>query len=143
MRRISHFALWVNRVVLCAAVLIFTMIGVRYVANPVGASAATGVTLTSGLAVSTTRIGFGAFPLAFAIFSLVCLLSNRRLITGVSLVATVISTAIIVRVFSVLADGVIPQSVKLFVPETVILVLALTGLLLEAARTKHANREVA
>ena len=143
MRRISHFALWVNRVVLCAATLIFTMIGVRYVADPVGASAATGVTLNSGLAVSTTRIGFGAFPLAFAIFSLVCLLSNRRLITGVSLVATVISTAIIVRVFSVLADGVIPQSVKLFVPETVILLLALTGLLLEAARPKHENREVA
>ena len=143
MRRISHFALWVNRVVLCAAVLIFTMIGVRYVSDPVGASAATGVTLNSGLAVSTTRIGFGAFPLAFAIFSLVCLLSNRRLITGVSLVATVISTAIIVRVFSVLADGVIPQSVRLFVPETVILLLALTGLLLEAARLKQENAAAA
>jgi len=118
------------------------MIGLRYVADPVGASAATGVTLTSGLAVTTTRIGFGAFPLGFAIFSLVCLLSTRRLITGVSLVATVISTAIVVRLFSIVADGVVPQSLRLFVPETVILLLAFTGLLLEAAR-KQNNREVA
>jgi hypothetical protein len=141
-KRISHFALWINRVVLCAATLIFTMIGLRYVADPVGASAATGVALTSGLAVTTTRIGFGAFPLGFAIFSLVCLLSTRRLITGVSLVATVISTAIVVRLFSIVADGAVPQSLRLFVPETVIFLLAFTGLLLEAAR-KQNNREVA
>ena len=60
MKRISHFALWINRVVLCAATLIFTMIGLRYVSDPVGASAATGVTLTSGLAV--TRSGSRLSP---------------------------------------------------------------------------------
>ena len=64
---------WIYRVVLAAAAFIFTMIGMRYVADPVHAAAATGVTLGSAFATTTTRIGFGAFPLGFAIFSFVCL----------------------------------------------------------------------
>jgi hypothetical protein len=127
--------------VLAAATLIFTMIGLRYIADPVRASAATGVTLNSGLATTVTRVGFGAFPLAFAIFSFACLLSTRRLLVGVSLVATVVSTAIAVRLFSLAADGAVPESTRLFVPETVILALALTGLLLEVSRRKHQPKD--
>jgi hypothetical protein len=141
MERLSRFAPWVNRLVLAAATLIFTMIGLRYIVDPVKASAAIGVTLNSSLAASVTRIGFGGFPLAIAIFSFTCLLSTRRMVTGVSLVATVIGTAIVVRLISLAADGVIPESVRLFVPETVILLLAISGLLLEAARTKHPTGE--
>lgn len=137
MKQLSRFAPWINRLVLAAATLIFTMIAVRYIADPVRASAATGVTLTSSLAETTTRIGFGAFPLAFAIFSFVCLLSTRRLMVGVSVVTTVVATAIAVRLYSIAADGMVPESVKLFVPETVILLLCITGVLLETARLKH------
>jgi hypothetical protein len=141
MKHFIRFAPWINRFVLAAATLIFTSIGIRYIADPVRASAATGVTLSSGLAATTTRIGFGAFPLAFAIFSFACLLSTRRLLAGVSLVATVVTTAILVRLFGLAADGVAPESVRLFVPETIILLLSLSGVLLEAARLKHQQRE--
>ncbi|HYL77398.1 MAG TPA: hypothetical protein VEU96_24505 [Bryobacteraceae bacterium] len=141
MKHFSRFAPWINRLVLAAATVIFTAIGLRYIADPVRASAATGVTLNSGLAETTTRIGFGAFPLAFAIFSFVCLLSRRRLLVGVSLVITVVTTAIAVRLFSIAADGMVPQSVRLFVPETAILLLSITGLLLEGARSRHQPRE--
>ena len=141
MKRFSHFAPWINRLVLVGATLIFTMIGLRYIADPVRAAAATGVTLRSGLAATTTRIGFGAFPLAFAIFSFTCLLSTRRMLAGVRLVLTVITTAIVVRLFSLAADGPAPESVRLFVPETVILLLALAGLYLEGARLKQQSGE--
>jgi hypothetical protein len=119
------------------------MIGMRYIANPVGASLNTGVTLTSGLAITTTRIGLGAFPLAIAIFCFTCLLSAKRLRAGVSLVATVLTTAIAVRLQSIATDGVVAQSVRLFIPEGVILVLAMSGLLLETARQRQARGEVA
>jgi hypothetical protein len=137
MTQASRFAPWINRLVLSAAAFIFSTIGFRYIADPVRAAAATGVTLGSGLASTTTRIGFGAFPLAFALFSFACLLSNRRLRAGVSLVATVVATAIAVRLFSIAADGATPQSTRLFAPEIVILILALSGLFLEAARSRR------
>ncbi len=140
MTRFSHLAPWINRLVLAAATLIFTMIGARSVADPVRASAAAGITLGSALAAATTRIGFGALPLAFAIFSFVCLLSDRRLVTGVSLVATVMTTVIAVRLFSIAADGSAPESLRFFVPEGLILVFSLTGVFLESARVKSRPR---
>ena len=141
MRSFQRFAPWINRLVLAAATLIFTMIGLRYISDPVRASAATGATLNSALAMTTTRIGFGAFPLGFAIFSFMCLISARRLVTGVSLVATVVSTAIFVRLLSIRSDGLVVESSRLFVPETVILLLSLSGMLLEAAANKQTGEE--
>jgi hypothetical protein len=141
MNHFSRFAPWVNRLVLAAATLIFTMIGLRYIVDPVPASAATGVTLNSALATTVTRVGFGAFPLSFAIFSSVCLLSTRRLLIGASLVATIAATAIAVRLFGVAVDGAVPESTRLFIPETVLLVVSLAGILLERARRNHPPSE--
>jgi DoxX-like family len=141
MRSFQRFAPWINRLVLAAATLIFTTIGLRYISDPVGAAAATGATLNSALAITTTRIGFGAFPLGFAIFSFTCLISARRLVTGVSMVATIVSTAIFVRLFSIRIDGLVAESSRLFVPETVILLLSLCGLMLEAARNRQSGEE--
>ncbi len=135
--RYSRFALWINRLVLAAASFIFTMIGMRYILDPVHAAAATGAVLSSGFAAASTRVGFGAFPLAFAIFSLLCLSSARRLKIGVSLVAIVVATAIVVRLVSVFADGPAPESLRLFVPEALILLLSVTGLALDGARPKQ------
>jgi hypothetical protein len=143
MKHFFRFAPWINRLVLGAATLIFTMIGVRHIADPVRASAAAGIVLNSGLAATTTRVGFGAFPLGFAIFSFACLLSTRRLRVGVSLVAIVITTAIVVRLFSIPTDGAAPESLRLFVPETIILLLSTGGLLLEAARLRRQTKEAA
>ena len=137
MKTILGLAPWLNRLVLVAASFIFTAISLRYLNDPVHASAAVGVTLNSPLALSTTRIGLGGFPLGIAIFSLVCLLSSRRLLAGVTLVTTVITTAIGVRLFSALSDGWVPESTRLFIPEAVILLLSLTGLILETARRRQ------
>ena len=139
----SRLGPWINRLVLAAATVIFTAIGLRYITDPVGASAATGAALNTTLAITTTRIGFGAFPLSFALFSFYCLLSTQRLRTGVSLVATVLTTAILVRLISTLADGAASQSVRLFIPEAAILVLSISGLALSGGKSTLAKGSVA
>jgi Domain of unknown function (DUF4345) len=139
MQTISRASLWINRIVLGAATLIFTMIGLRYLADPVGASAATGATLNTALAVTTTRIGFGGFPLAFAVFTLICLVSQRKQRAGVTLVLTVMITAIVVRLFSIAIDGSVPGSTRLFVPEGLFVLLACTGLLFDPSRVRQSG----
>ena len=139
MTRLLGFAQWINRLVLVAATLIFAAIGLRYIANPVGAAAATGVVLTSALGCAVTRVGFGAFPLGFAIFNVTCLFSKARARTGVGLVLTVITTAIAVRLFSVATDGPDAGSVRLFIPEGAMLALAIAGLSLDAAAQRRQN----
>lgn len=143
MTRLLGFAQWINRLVLLAAALIFAAIGLRYIANPAGASAATGVVLTSALASAVTRIGFGAFPLGFAIFNVTCLFSRTRARTGVGLVLTVVITAIAVRLFSVATDGPVAESVRLFIPEGAMLVLAVVGLSLESAARRRQSSQAA
>lgn len=140
MTRLLGFAQWINRLVLLAAALIFAAIGLRYIANPAGA---TGVVLTSALASAVTRIGFGAFPLGFAIFNVTCLFSRTRARTGVGLVLTVVITAIAVRLFSVATDGPVAESVRLFIPEGAMLVLAVVGLSLESAARRRQSSQAA
>jgi hypothetical protein len=137
MGKLTRFAPWISRFVLLGATLVFTRIGLRYIADPVHAAAETGVSLSSALAATTTRVSSGAFPLGFAIFTLFCLLSTRRLHTGVSLVAIVVTTAIVVRIFGMIADGPAPESTRLFIPEAVMLTLAVAGIILERARRRN------
>lgn len=134
MDKLIRFAPWISRIVLLSATAVFSMVGLRYITNPIQASAVTGVSLSSALALTTTRVGSGAFPLGFAIFTFACLLSTRRLLTGVSLVAIVITTAIVVRIVGSIADGPAPESTRLFIPEAIMLTLSLAGIVLERAR---------
>ena len=84
----NRFAPWIQRIVLAAATFVFGAIGMRYVADPVQAATATGATLNTAFAVTTTRVGFGAFPLGVAIFTVTSLFSTRRLVPALQLVAT-------------------------------------------------------
>src|SRR5579862_4584540 len=111
----TRFAPWIQRIVLAGATLVFTMIGLRYIADPVQAAAATGATLNTALAATTTRIGFGAFPLGMAVFLFTSLFSRQRLVPGVRLVAMVITAAIVVRIMGMIADGAVAASSKLFI----------------------------
>jgi hypothetical protein len=141
MKRLARFAPWISRTVLAGATLIFSMIGLRYITDPFHYSAETGISLGSALASTTTRVGSGAIPLGLAIFTLVCLISTRWLFAGVGLVFMVITTAFIVRVLGLVIDGPAPQSTRLFIPEGVMLVLAVTAIVLEAQR-RRTSRDV-
>jgi hypothetical protein len=137
MIKLTRFAPWISRLVLLGATVVFSTIGLRYITDPVHASGETGVSLNSALASTTTRVGSGAFPLGFAIFTFACLISTRRLLTGFSLVATVITTAIVVRIFGIIVDGPAPASTKLLIPEGVMLTLSVAGMVLERVRRRY------
>jgi uncharacterized protein DUF4345 len=133
----SRFAPWINRLVLAMASVIFATIGLRSIVDPIDAARATGVVLNSALAVTTTRIAFGAFPFGFALFSVSCLISRQRITAGVSLIAILVTTVIVVRIVGVAADGVVTESVRLLIPEVLLLTVSVSGLLLESVRQRH------
>ena len=132
---------WFNRFVLLAATLIFAVIGTRYSIDPVGAAAATGISLGSALAVSTMRVGFGAFPLGCALVAFACLISPRRLPTGLSFVAAIFGVALAVRVLAILDDGTLTQSLSLLSAETILLTLAIVGLVVDMGDRRQRSRE--
>ena len=132
----ARFAPWIGRLVLAMATVIFTGIGLQYILDPAGAAAKTGVTVATALGYATTRVGSGAFPLAFALFTLTCLLSRRRLFEGVRLIAIMAATVIAVRIYSTVVDGFARDSVVLFIPELVLLALAVSALMLDRARQR-------
>lgn len=134
---LARFAPWIGRLVLAVASVIFTMIGLRYIIDPAGSSAKTGVALHTALSYAITRVGFGAFPLAFALFSFTCLLSRRRLFEGVRVIATLAATVIAVRLYSTVAEGFAKESAVLFIPEVILLLLAVSALVLDAAQRRQ------
>jgi hypothetical protein len=136
MERLTRFSPWISRTVLAGATLIFSVIGLRYITDPVQNSAKVGISIGSALASTTMRVGSGAIPLGLAIFALICLLSARWLLAGVSLVSIVATTAITVRVLGLVTDGPEPESTRLFIPEGMLLVLSVSAIILEIRRRR-------
>ena len=140
MKTVEQIAPWLNRLVLLATTVIFTAIGLRFVVDPVYGAAESGISLASALASTTARVSLGAFPLGFAIVTLVCLMSKQRLVTGVGFVVAVVGSALVVRLLSILADGPVPQSLRLLAPEVILLTLSVPSLFLELRKRRHLPR---
>lgn len=137
----ASWTLWLTRLILLLPTTIFALIAFRYIANPAAAGAGAGISLDSPLAHTIARVGFGAFPLAFAILTLACLVSTRRLLAGLSLVGTILGIALLVRIFGIIVDGTARESIGLVKAEAVLLALTAVGLLLEFARRRHQRLE--
>ena len=118
---------WISRAVLLMALTVLTLIGRKFIGNPVDAAAASDITLGSKLAITNMRASFGAFPLGCALFVLVCLVTSSLRRTGLVFVALIVGTALAVRIFGVVADGTFAESVHLLIPETVLLALSLAA----------------
>lgn len=56
-----RFASWFNRTILLAVTIIFTLISVKYITDPVHTAIASGIVAGSALAITTIRVGFGVF----------------------------------------------------------------------------------
>jgi membrane-anchored protein YejM (alkaline phosphatase superfamily) len=119
------------------------MIASRYLFHPVQAATAVGISFVTPLGMTIARVGFGAFPLACSLFTLSCLLSSRRLLTGLGFVATVMGAVLVVRVFGMLADGTIEENMHLVIAEVVFLVLMLVGMTIERGRRQQLEQPAA
>jgi len=127
----------VARLILVPPTFIFGMIAWRYLSHTAEMAATTGIVLSTPLAATILRIGFGAFPLGCALFTLSCLLSTRRLLTGLGFVATMMSVALAVRTYGVIVDGTLHESLPLIVAEVVLLALTLVGIAIETGRLRR------
>lgn len=132
-----RFAPWISRFPLVAATLIFAAISSKFLIDPVQAAGARGIVFASGAGMTTVRIGFGAFPLAFAIITASCLIAKRRLLAGIYILLTVLAVAIFVRVGGMIADSSAKENMRLLVPEIVLLVISLVALNVELRRRRY------
>jgi hypothetical protein len=64
-------------------------------------------------------------------------MSTRRHLAGLSFVATVIGVALVVRIFGVLSDGTLNESLRVLSAETVLLSLSVIGLCAEFSRRRY------
>src|SRR5215510_2926780 len=104
MKTFWKIAPWLTRLILVPPTIIFALIGVRYIVHPAAAAATVGIALTTPLASTILRIGFGAFPLGCSLFTLWCLISRRRILTGLGFVSIMIGVALVVRIFGIVMD---------------------------------------
>jgi fucose permease len=132
--------IWFNRFVLAAATFVMTMIALRNLRDPVGATAPLDIALQSSSAVTIVRVGFGGFPLGFAIALVGCLIAADRLLTGLALVLAVVGGATVARVQGLLLDGATPYNLGLLRPEIAMIALSLVGVVLERRRRRRLSR---
>jgi hypothetical protein len=100
----ASIAPWVSRLILIPPILILMMISVRHISDPMHATAAVGVALTTPEALTDTRVVGGIT------FAIVCLLSwtllfPSRLRIGHGLVIVLMATVLAVRFFGFAVDG--------------------------------------
>ena len=128
------FAPWLTRLILLFPTVIFALIASRYLFDPIHAGAEVGIALNTPMALTVARVGFGGFPLACSLFTLSCLVSKRRILTGLSFVALLVVVVLIVRLFGMNIDGSVRENMKLVGIESVLLVVFIIGLFIERGR---------
>jgi hypothetical protein len=119
---------------LVAPTVIFALIASRFLFDPIRAGAAVGLAFNTPMAITMTRVGFSAFPLACSIFTLSCLVSRRRILTGLGFVAIIMAVALIIRLFGMHVDGSVRENMGLVRAESAMLVLFIIGFFIERDR---------
>jgi hypothetical protein len=136
-----RLAPWLIRSFLLAPALVFTLISVRFIADPVRAAAASGIALESSLGMTNLRSGIGGLFLGSACVTVFCLLSTRRLLAGLSFVATMIGVVLAVRIGSVLVDDTARANLPVLGAEGVFLILSVVGIVIESRRRRLENAD--
>jgi hypothetical protein len=132
--------IWFNRLVLAGAAFVMLMIGLRNLRDPIGATLPLDIALRSPSAVTIARVGLGGFPLGFAVALVGCLIADRRLLTGVSLVLAVVGGATVARVQGLILDGPTAYNLRLLRPEVAFVTLTAVGIALERRRRRFRSR---
>jgi hypothetical protein len=120
------------RIILLLPAIIFALIGMRDVFHADQTGAASGIVLHMALGHTILRVAFGAFPLGCSIYMFFCLLAGRRVLMGLSFTSIMIGVVLAVRVFGMLTDGTVQESMRLVRIEGSLWLLTVLGLVLEA-----------
>jgi hypothetical protein len=124
---------WFSRVVLGAAALLLTSIGLKYIVDPVGAVAPHEITLGSAEAVTIMRVSGGVF-FGIALVLLGCVVSEPRLLAGLGILVTVATAITGVRLLGLALDGPAPFTLHVLTPEIVLVAFSSLAFILERRR---------
>jgi Domain of unknown function (DUF4345) len=124
---------WLGRTVLASAVLLLLRISLAHMVDPAGAVAPNQITLGSPAALTIMRVSGSVF-LAVALALGVCLLSERRLLDGLGLLAIFATTLTAVRLIGLAVDGPAPFTLKVLKPEVALVLLSSAAFLVERRR---------
>jgi cytochrome b561 len=133
------YAPWLNRMILVLPVLLFVLIGFKYIATPDRVATGSGMLLHSQAAVTDLRVEGGVF-FALAALTLASLLDTRRILAGLGLIATVVGFVTAARIFGYFVDGPAAETTFKLIPEVVLLTLSSVGILVELGRRRHLAR---
>ena len=125
---------WFSRALLLFASVLFLAIAAKNIADPAAAEGPQGIAFNSPAGVTIGRVGFGAFPLGFAVILMACLISERRLLIGLRVLNTVALLVTAVRLLGLALDGPADFTLKLLRPEIVLSVLSTAAVYLEGRR---------
>jgi hypothetical protein len=128
-----------GRVVLSLAALLLTLIGGKYIVDPIGAGAAAGISLPSSLGLTNMRAGVGGFALGLGIVTALSAWSPSRIASGLWTLLGVVGTVLVVRLAASLMDGTVPASTRILIPEALI-VAASAGALTSIRMTRARGR---
>ena len=129
-----RLAPWSARLLLALAAALFFLIGFKYLGDPVDKAASDSIILGSVMAISRVRVGFGGFPLALSLILFGCLVSPRRLLSGLFVLATTVAVITAARLVGIAVDGPEQEALKLLRVEIVLLALSVASIFLERAR---------
>lgn len=132
----SHAVVWFVRALLVLMTFVMMSIAVRNLRDPVGAMRPLDIIATAPSAATIIRVGFGGFPLGFAIALLVSALATRRLLAGITLMLIVAVAVTFARVEGLLLDGLTPYNLHLLWPEIIGVTLSSIGVALELRRRR-------
>jgi hypothetical protein len=136
------FTAWMSRAFMTPPTLIFTLISLRFITNPVHAIAAKGVSLTEPEAVTDTRV-IGAITLVLVVLMLSAIFSRTRLRLGHLIVVLTMGLALSVRFYGFMADGAtmsMGDQAQKTIGEIVFLILNSIGLIVQTIRLSPARQ---
>jgi hypothetical protein len=136
MKTVWRFVPWVNRLILLAPAFLFMLLAVRIITDPLRSATDHGMSLDSPVGLTNYRSGNGGLFIALALFTLYCLVSSRRHLVGLTLVATLMGVILVLRGASAAVDATFAEQVRLLVAEAVFLTLSALGIGLERARER-------
>jgi hypothetical protein len=125
---------WLTRLLLLAAATLFFLIGLKYLRAPVENAGADAIILGSVMAISRVRVAFGAFPLSLSLILLGSLLSRKRVLGGLTVLATTIAVVTAARLLGIVLDGPAEEAIRLLRVEAVLLALSVAAIFIERAR---------
>jgi hypothetical protein len=136
---LGRMAPWLARFALGAAGILLLMISGKFIADPAAAAAGSGMRLVAPVAFTNMRASFGAFPLGCALIAFASLRFRHWYLSGLSTVAAVLASALIVRAYGVLIDGTFPESRTVLIAEAVMLTVSLAAIASERAARRVAR----